>query len=161
MGWAGLRGRAAACQTLGVFGDQARIEMAACQTDFNGPVDAFGGMPAEQLQNADELTGGCVAGQTLFQLSAKFAKRRRQLQIAVDVRMLQHGRFFQQDAQVMQRIEHLGMTFVTARVRGNDLVLRDDVDAFDVRLDRHFAKRIRTRNGVPIGIMANSLVFID
>jgi len=161
MGLAGLRGRVAVCQTLGVFGDQAGVVMAASQTDFDGPADAFGGMPAEQLQHADEMTRCRVAGQSLFQFRTEFAKRRRKLQIAVDIGMVQHGGLLQQNAQVMQWIEHLGVTLVTAWVRGDDVVLIDNVDAFDVRLDRHFAKRIRTRYGVPVGIMANGLVFID
>ena len=116
------------------------------------------GMLPQQFQHAHVLPHSEAAAVPIFQPCSQLAKRRRKFPLAVDVRVIQRGRASTQRYQIMQRIENLVTRFLTALMRGHDLITVDDLDAIDVAFHRHGPEGRRARDAVRDVVEACELI---
>jgi hypothetical protein len=122
--------------------------------------DTLDGVMREQLQDADVLTGAGAWSKAGFQVAAEVGERCRQLPVTVDRSQIEGGRFALQNHQEMQRIEDFFTVAVTPQVCGNDLTVRDNLDAIHVSLHRHGAKRPAAWNTVTVAVEGCRLVLV-
>ena len=118
-------------------------------------------MLGQQLQDPDVLTstgGGAIPGLEIF---SQRGKNRRQFPVAKHRRMIQRRRTTAQNRQIMLLLNDQLPPLVTAPMRSHHRALGHDVDPVNVSLDRDLLKRPATGNGIPIGVVADGLVFID
>jgi hypothetical protein len=146
-----------AAQTLH---DRVHGIMFADPTQVDGPFDLGHRILGQALQHADVLP--CPARGTVlcFEVLPQLAKNGRQLPAAVDVGVIQRRRLPAKTDQIMERIEDLLALTIAARMAGDALAIRNDLDVFDVSLDRHLAKGPGTRHAVVIVIEADGLILV-
>jgi hypothetical protein len=146
-----------AAQTLH---DRVHDIVIADPAQVNGPFNLGHTMLGQALQHADVLP--CPARRTVlcFEVLPQLAKNGRQLPAAVDVGVIERRRLPAKADQVMERIEDLLALAITARMAGDALAVRDNLDVFDVSLDGHLAKGPGTRHAVIVVVEANGLIFV-
>ena len=118
-------------------------------------------MLGQQLQDPDVLTspgGGAISSLEIFSQRGKI---RRQFPVAKHRRMIQRRRATAQNRQVMLLLHDQLPPLVTTPMRSHHRTLGHDVDPMDIRLDRNLLKGPATGDGVPIGVVADRLIFID
>ncbi len=140
--------------------DRGRIIALALATVDNGLLHPREGMFGEKLEHANIVTRPGTRAMLRFQGTPQFAKDRRQLPIAVDVRVIERRGLAGQRDQVVQRIEHLLIVTIRARVLGNDLAVRNDVQAPYIDLEGHTPKSVDPRHAVAIAVEAYRLVLV-
>ena len=118
-------------------------------------------MLGQQLQDPDVLTSTVRRTIPGLEIFSQRGKNRRQFPVAKHRRMIQRRRATAQNRQVMLLLHDQLPPLVTSWVRSNHRTLSHDVDPVNVGLDRDLLKRPATGDGIPIGIVADGLVFID
>lgn len=118
-------------------------------------------MLTQQLQDADVLPYAAPGTMSLFQPHPEFPEHRRQLPVAVHVRVIQGGRSAAERHQVMQRIENLVAGVVAAPMRRHNLIPVNDLDAVNVAFDRHGLERDGARDAVAHLVEPHELVLVD
>jgi hypothetical protein len=146
-----------AAQTLH---DRVHDIMLADSAQVDGAFNLGHAMLGQALQHADVLP--CPARGTVlcFEVLPQLAKNGRQLPAAVDVGVIERRRLTAQADQVMERIEDLLTLAIAARMAGDALAVRDNLDMFDVSFDRHLAKGPGTRHAVVVAIEADGLILV-
>jgi hypothetical protein len=129
-------------------------------TEQDAVFDTLDGVMREQLQDTDVLTGAGAWSEASFQVVAEVSEHRRQLPVAVDGSQIERGRFAFQNHQEMERIEDFFAAAVTPQVCGNDLAVRDDLDAIHVSLHRHGAKGPAAWDTVTIAVEGSRLILV-
>jgi hypothetical protein len=122
--------------------------------------DTLDGVMREQLQDTDVLTGAGARSEAGFQVAAEVRECRRQLPVTIDRSQVERSWFAFQNHQEMQRIEDFFATTVTPRVCGNDLAVRDDLNAIHVSFHRHSAKRPAAWNTVTVAVEGSRLILV-
>lgn len=140
--------------------DRFHVVAGGAAAHLDDTLHVVDGVFLQQLQDANVVLHAAVRPVLLFQGRPQFAEERGQLPAAKDVGVIERRRSAPQGAQIMLRIEDLLVLAVTARMRGQDLIAQDDVDALDVGLDRHRLKSRRTRHAVAVVVEADHLVLV-
>ena len=146
-----------AAQTLH---DRVHGIMLADPTQVDGAFDLGHRMLGQALQHADVLPRPTRGAVLCFEVLPQLAEDGRQLPAAVDVGVIERRRLAAQADQVMERIEDLLALAITARMAGDALAVRDNLDVFDISLDRHLAKGPGARHAVVVVIEADGLILV-
>lgn len=118
-------------------------------------------MVPQQFQHAHILPDSDATAVPIFQPCSQFAKDRREFPVAINVRVIQSGRTSTQRHQIVQRIKHLVTRFITANMRGHDLITVDDLNAIDVAFHRHHLESGRSGDAVAHIVEACELILVD
>jgi hypothetical protein len=146
-----------AAQTLH---DRVHSIMLADAAQVDGAFNLGHRIMGQALQHADVLP--CPARGTVlcFEVLPQLAEDGRQLPTAVNIGVIKRRRLAAQADQVVDGIENLLALAKTARMAGDALAVRDDLDVFDISLDRHLAKGKGTRHAVIVVIEADGLILV-
>lgn len=115
----------------------------------------------QQLQDANVLSRAGGLAQPSFERLTQATEAGGQLPVAVDGSMIEGGGLGVQNAEKMQRIEHLLATAVAAWMARDDLAVGDQDDAIDVAFDRDDAKGPTSGNAVTVVVEADRLILVD
>lgn len=118
-------------------------------------------MTGQQLQHAHVLTHAGADAVPFLQSPTQLPEDRRQLPVAIHVRVVQRGRTALQRRQIMPRIEDLIAGCMASLVRRHDRVRLHDLDTVDVAFDRHALERAVTRHAVTDVVESGELILID
>jgi hypothetical protein len=117
-------------------------------------------MQGQALQHADVLPCPGLGSVLLLQVLPQLAEDGRQLPTAKDVGMIQRRWLSTQAGQVVDGVEDLLALAIRAWMTGDGLPIGDDLDVFDIRLDRYLAKGVDAGHAVVVVVEANGLIFV-
>ena len=128
---------------------------------FDGTRHTRQRMLGQQPEDANVLPHAGHRAMPHLQPGAQFVKDRRQLPLAIHVRVVQSRRPAGQRDQIMHRIKDLIAGVVAATMSGHDRFAIDNLDPVDIRLDGHGAKGDVTRDAVAHFVESHELILVD
>ena len=148
-------------QTLSSLNNQIGVQRSFSPAPFYRLLHSWDRMLGQQLQDPDVLTSPVRRAIPGLEIFSQRGKNRRQFPVAKHRRMIQRRRATTQNRQIMLFLHDQLPPLVTTPMRSHHRTLGHDVDPMNIRLDRDLLKGPATGDGVPIGIVADRLVFID